>query len=84
MEIDKLCKQVLSTLLFEETFEHICEDCGISNRKVVADIVKTLVVKDLVRVYELRSDRYVQVHYIEPDYFKDLYFRITAQGMEKL
>lgn len=84
MEIEPLAIKILSSLIFEETFEHILEESGEKNRNIVSDILKTLVMKDLVRVYEKRNDKFVAVAHIEPDTYAGQFFRITAKGMRFL
>lgn len=83
-EIDELSKKILSLLLFEEQFSHVYEESGESNRNIVSDVLKTLIIKDLVKVYELREERFIAVNYIEPDHYKGQYFRISAIGMRYL
>lgn len=82
--LDPLEIKILSTLLFEETFEHILEDSGEKNKNIVSDVLRTLIVKDLVRVYEKQQERYIPVAHIEPDSFKGQYFRITSKGLKYL
>jgi hypothetical protein len=84
MEIDSLSKKILASMIFEETFEKIMEDCGEPNVNIVRDVIRTLIVKDLVKVYEYINQNYVPVPYQDPDYFKNQYLRITAKGIKYL
>jgi hypothetical protein len=84
MKLEPLAIKILSSLIFEETFEHILEDAGNIDRNIVSDVLRILVVKDLVRVYEKREDKFIPVAYIEPDTYAGQYFRITAKGMKYL
>jgi predicted transcriptional regulator len=84
MDIDKHSLDMLKLLLFEETFEHICEEMTEPNRNIVADVLKQLIIKDLVKIFELRGDRFISVGYLEPDAFKGQYFRITSKGIRLL
>jgi len=84
MELEKLAYKILSSLIFEETFEHIYEEAGEPDRNVVSDVLRILVVKDLVRVFEIRNDKYVPVSYIEPDTYSNQFFRASAKGLNLL
>lgn len=84
MELEKLAYKILSSLIFEEKFEHIYEESGEPDRNIVSDVLRILVVKDLVRVYEVRNEKYVSVSYIEPDTYSNQFFRASAKGLNLL
>ncbi|MCO6495994.1 MAG: hypothetical protein J5I91_10010 [Bacteroidetes bacterium] len=81
MELDPLALKILSSLIFEEPFEFIYQESGEPDRNIVSDVLRVLIVKDLVRVFEKQDGRFIPVAHIEPDTYSEQYFRITAKGM---
>jgi hypothetical protein len=78
--LEDLAVRILSLIVLEENFENIYWESGEKNKKIVLDVLRTLIVKDLVRVYEETPKGFKLVSYVDPDAFETLYFRITAKG----
>jgi len=84
MELDELSIEILGLLVFEESFVHICEECSIKDKNIVSDVLRVLIVRDLVRVFEERDGKLVAVNYVEPDEYKNQFFRISAKGLKTI
>lgn len=85
MEIDKLELKILSSLLFPEKFENIVQESGESDSYIVTDVLKTLIVKDLVKIYEEdENGNYKSVSFLAVDDLNLQWFRITTKGINIL
>jgi hypothetical protein len=82
MELEELELKILSLLLFPEKFKHIAEESGEADFYIVADVLKTLIVKDLVRIYESdEQGNYMPVQFLAVDDLNFQWFRITTKGI---
>jgi hypothetical protein len=85
MELEELELKILSLLLFPEKFKHIAEESGEADSFIVADVLKTLIVKDLVRIYESdEQGNFKPVQFLTVDNLNLQWFRITTKGIDIL
>ena len=85
MELEELELKILSLLLFPEKFKHIVEESGEADSYIVADVLKTLIVKDLVRIYETDEiGNFKPVQFLAVDELNLQWFRITTKGINIL
>lgn len=78
--LEDLALHILSLIVLEESFENIYVESGEKDKKIVLDILRILIVKDLVRVYEETPKGFKPLAYADPDQLDKMYFRITAKG----
>ncbi len=83
-ELNPLAKEVISLLVFEETFENITSEVNHANPYAVADEIKTLIAKDIIKpckdIVMGKSSGFIY----DSDRMKDYSFTLTAKGMELL
>jgi hypothetical protein len=83
-ELNPLAKEIISMLVFEETYANIIAEATNNNEYAVADELKTLIVKELVKpCKDISSDKSSGFIY-DSDHMKDYSFTLTAKGMTML
>jgi len=83
--LDEIEKSVLEKLTFEEHFHHILEEMDFP-RPVVADVLKTLLVKEMVHAFTFneKTNSALPTAFCDTDNLQDYLFRATKKGMDAL
>lgn len=83
-ELNDLARQIISLLVFEETFGHLLEDVKGISRNEISDELKTLIAQDFVKpCRDLETDTSSALLY-DSDRLDRYSFRLTAKGMKML
>ena len=83
-QLDPLAEQIISLLVFEETFEQMVSELPQYSHYTIADELKTLIVKDYARpCREIESDITSGILY-DSDHLNAYSFTLTARGITYL
>lgn len=83
-QLNKLAESIISLLVFEETFESVVLEIPQQSRFAVADELKALISKDLIRPCRaLESNTNSGILY-DSDRLSDYSFTLTAKGIAHL
>lgn len=82
--LSKLSEKIISLLIFEERFEHILEEIKDEKHSHIADELKQLIAKDMVRpCRDLETEKASGILY-DSDSLKDYSFTLTSKGLTYL
>lgn len=82
--LSKLSEKIIGCLIFEERFEHLLEEVKEEKQSYIADELKLLIAKDLVRpCRDLETDKASGILY-DSDSLKDYSFMLTSKGLSYL
>jgi len=82
--LSELSEKIIRLLIFEERFEHILEDVPGEKHTHIADELKQLIAKDLVRpVRDIETATPSGILY-DSDMLKDYSFTLTSKGITYL
>jgi len=80
-ELSALAREIISLLVFEETYDNIISETTQVNKYAVTDEIKTLIVKDIIKpCKDILMDKSSGFIY-DSDRMKDYSFTLTAKGM---
>lgn len=83
-QLDPLAEQIISLLVFEETFEQMVSELPQFSQYAIADELKNLIVKDYARPYrDIETDTTSGILY-DSDQLKAYSFTLTAKGITYL
>ncbi len=83
-QLDPLAEQIISLLVFEETFEQMVSELPQFSQYAIADELKNLIVKDYARPYrDIENDTTSGILY-DSDHLKAYSFTLTARGITYL
>lgn len=83
-ELNALARQIISLLVFEETFQNLLEDIKDTSRNQVSDELKTLIVQDFVRPCRDLETKTSSGLLYDSDKLENYSFRLTAKGVKML
>lgn len=80
-EISPLAREVVSLLVFEETYENIASELPHASAYAVADEIKTLIARDMVKPCRDIATGKSSGFIYDSDRMADYSFTLTAKGM---
>jgi hypothetical protein len=83
-ELSDLAKEIIALLVFEETYGNIVAELSHASHYAVADEVKILIGKDIVKPCKDLHTGKTSGFIYDSDHMKDYSFRLTAKGMTLL
>lgn len=83
-ELNPLARQIISLLVFEETFGQLLEDVKNVSRNAVSDELKTLIAQDFVKPCRELETGTSSGLLFDSDKLESYSFRLSAKGMKML
>ncbi len=80
-ELSPLAREIISRLVFEEVYENIVDELNHANPYEVADEVKTLIARDIVKPCRDLQNGKTSGFIYDSDHMTDYSFTLTAKGM---
>mgnify|MGYP000226794311 CR=1 FL=1 len=83
--LDEIEKELLERLTFEEKLQHLLEEIN-APKPVVIDVLKSLLVRDLVAAYRFDEQlgKVLPTPFYDADNMQDFMYRATKKGFDAL